>query len=389
MTTAPTHPANSSEGEAVTAQEQFIAALDYALDKVRGDGAMDFLWDWRNGDTSEWPDFKAPAPLHDNGQTTHPSPVLTEGDWVTVPREPTLEQLDAMPALPAIVMGDPLAKQLRPAQYQNRVRYLAALAAAPRPLPAAPDSAGEATQAIDAYADQYERAGADTSFIAGIRAASRLVRALPLSADSREGSEPWKSLAAMEGRRSAVAFSALKRIAEFPSQGRNEAGMAYDAAWAVSHIHTIAKEVLAALVPAALKPATGGEPAITDAMVKKAAEVYGSAVQALLRGSIDGTTLQHLGQSAMRHALTAALRTETAPVGVGEGIAAIVAGPMIDGSTNFAWLDAIEAMVLSLSNPFPGGVSIAGGIDEWRRIMGKALSAALSASEPHADEVGK
>ena len=57
-------------------------------------------------------------------------PGVREG-WKLVPVEPTIEMLDAMPSLPAIKLADPLAGRLKPAQYQNRVRYLAALSASP------------------------------------------------------------------------------------------------------------------------------------------------------------------------------------------------------------------------------------------------------------------
>lgn len=63
--------------------------------------------------------------------------MLIPDGWQLVPKEPTLEQLDAMPSLPAIKLPVPEGlKHLRPHQYQNRERYLAALASAPTPASA-------------------------------------------------------------------------------------------------------------------------------------------------------------------------------------------------------------------------------------------------------------
>lgn len=69
--------------------------------------------------------------------------------WKLVPVEPTLEQLEAMPSLPAIKLPMPEnLKHLRPHQYQNRERYLAALSASPLP-PAPGAETGEKRLKID------------------------------------------------------------------------------------------------------------------------------------------------------------------------------------------------------------------------------------------------
>lgn len=75
---------------------------------------------------------------------------IPEG-WKLVPVEPTLEMCKAAPALPAIKMNDPLAfdKNWPSYAYQNRIRYIAMLAAAP----AASVDAGEGGQNEQAWAD--------------------------------------------------------------------------------------------------------------------------------------------------------------------------------------------------------------------------------------------
>lgn len=83
--------------------------------------------------------------------------LLQQGEpegWKLVPVEPTVEQLEAMPSLPAIKLPVPEnLKHLRPHQYQNRERYLAALSASP--LPPAPGA--ETGERKDHLADLVSR----------------------------------------------------------------------------------------------------------------------------------------------------------------------------------------------------------------------------------------
>jgi hypothetical protein len=94
----------------------------------------DELWDLILADGGELPDVIGESGVSMLAEYVAKKMAVPEG-WQLVPIEPTIEMLQAMPTLPAIslpALGR--VKELTPGQVQNLTRYLAALAAAPKPL---------------------------------------------------------------------------------------------------------------------------------------------------------------------------------------------------------------------------------------------------------------
>jgi hypothetical protein len=93
----------------------------------------DELWSLIEADGGELPDVIGESGVKMLAEYVAKKIAAPVEGWQLVPKEPTREMLDAMPPLPAVHLPVPdVEKGLMPSQVQNRTRYLAALAAAPK-----------------------------------------------------------------------------------------------------------------------------------------------------------------------------------------------------------------------------------------------------------------